>query len=420
MSGSPTHDVLIVGAGPHALTMARYLACAGMSATVLGDEDWCAAWRRRMRRLDVGMLRSHHTQHPDPDQYALARFGGDPIQAWAGPWSTPTTDIFNRFCDHIVGAHGLGDVLVRDRALRILPGAGGLRVRTQAGAEIHARHVVLATNPARSRVPGWAAATSGSAPPGRIVHSDDLALDDQAVHGERVLVVGGGLTGAGIAVGAARRGAHATLATRRPLVIRVADAESNWHGPARLRGYFAERDPERRLRMSRDARGGGSVTPAVADELRELVEAGSATLRAASEIECATWRDGAFDALIDGRTQRFEHIWLATGHALSALDEPLLHDIADAHRAHLVDGLPALDDACRWPGTELHLMGALAELQLGPLARNLAGARMAADRVISRLAPGAPAAYPRPAPTPMGRRSRRTAAAPSATQRTAA
>ena len=389
--------MLIVGSGPHALTMSRYLACAGASATVLADDGWCERWQARMERLDVGMLRSHHTQHPEPDHYALARFGGDPVQAWAGPWSTPTTDVFERFCGHLVATHALDTALVRDRALRIVPMKRGLRVLTQAGREYRARRVVLATNAMRPVRPGWSAAAAGGAPRGRIVHSDELDLRDLRLAGERILVVGGGLTAAGIAAGAVRRGARVVLVARRPLAIRVADAESNWHGPARLRPYFAEPDPERRLEMSSAARSGGTITPALAWELRDAVQAGSAELLEGHEVACAAWQDGAFGVVLDGEPRRCDRIWLATGHELSVAGEPLLHDVTAARPARIVGGRPVLDEACRWPGTELHLMGALAELQLGPLARNLAGARMAADRIVSCVEPRARAEYARPA-----------------------
>lgn len=44
-------------------------------------------------------------------------------------------------------------------------------------------------------------------------------------------------------------------------------------------------------------------------------------------------------------------------------------------------GAPVLDDSLQWaPG--LHVMGAGAELVLGPTARNISGARMAAQRLV--------------------------------------
>jgi hypothetical protein len=47
--------------------------------------------------------------------------------------------------------------------------------------------------------------------------------------------------------------------------------------------------------------------------------------------------------------------------------------------------LPVLDEHLRWPGCELFVMGGLAALQLGPVARNLYGARMASGRIVPAL-----------------------------------
>lgn len=401
-----TSDVLIVGAGPHALTLSRYLAKAGIRPLVFDVDGWCERWRGRLERLDVRMLRSHHTQHPEPDQYALARFGGDPIQKWAGPWSTPTTDIFDRFCAHLIDKHALAHVLRRDRVVQIEQLEDVLRVRTQHGGEHFARRVVLATNPMCPLRPGWATAAAVRAPDGRLIHSDELDLRALALAGERVLVVGGGLTGAGIAVAAMQRGAHVTVAARRALELRVADAESNWHGPARLRPFFAEPDPVQRREMCRAARGGGTVTPPLAWALRKAAHDGTAELLEGHEVRHASWQDGAFSVLLDYQPRRFDRIWLATGHDVAVDAEPLLDRIASSHPARVVGGLPVLDSACRWPGTALHLMGALAELQLGPLARNLAGARMAADRIICAIDPLAAAEYPQPPRPPSNERPR--------------
>jgi hypothetical protein len=62
----------------------------------------------------------------------------------------------------------------------------------------------------------------------------------------------------------------------------------------------------------------------------------------------------------------------------------------------LAGGLPVLDACCRWPATEVHLMGELAALQAGPLAPNLAGARIAAERIVSAMATLPDLQYPIP------------------------
>ncbi len=47
-------------------------------------------------------------------------------------------------------------------------------------------------------------------------------------------------------------------------------------------------------------------------------------------------------------------------------------------------GYPVVDRALRWH-PRIHVTGALAELELGPAARNIAGARMASERLLQHL-----------------------------------
>jgi hypothetical protein len=63
------------------------------------------------------------------------------------------------------------------------------------------------------------------------------------------------------------------------------------------------------------------------------------------------------------------------------MEQPLLAEILDAYPLSVVNGLPVLDEYLRWRGCELFVMGGLAGLQVGPVARNLSGARMAGERI---------------------------------------
>jgi len=63
----------------------------------------------------------------------------------------------------------------------------------------------------------------------------------------------------------------------------------------------------------------------------------------------------------------------------------MFKEMLETHPLEIVKGLPVLDKHLRWPGGELFLTGGLAALQVGPVARNLSGARMACDRFVSAI-----------------------------------
>ena len=69
--------------------------------------------------------------------------------------------------------------------------------------------------------------------------------------------------------------------------------------------------------------------------------------------------------------------------AFDASADPVLAAIGHQHPSACHGGLPGWPDL-RWPGTGVHLMGAYAGLLVGPIPRNLAGARHAAPRIADR------------------------------------
>ncbi|MGB7056343.1 MAG: hypothetical protein WBD58_01430 [Geitlerinemataceae cyanobacterium] len=83
--------------------------------------------------------------------------------------------------------------------------------------------------------------------------------------------------------------------------------------------------------------------------------------------------------------QPIDRIWLATGSTLDVSHWSLLSDIRATHPLHLVNGLPILDTHLRLAGCDLFVMGGAAALQLGPVARNLFGAKLASERIVSAL-----------------------------------
>lgn len=60
---------------------------------------------------------------------------------------------------------------------------------------------------------------------------------------------------------------------------------------------------------------------------------------------------------------------------------PLLRQLLDQKPIELINDFPVLTSDLRWPGTNVHLMGGLSALQLGPAARNLFGGLEAAKRI---------------------------------------
>ncbi|MDY7023879.1 MAG: FAD-dependent oxidoreductase, partial [Cyanobacteriota bacterium] len=202
--------------------------------------------------------------------------------------------------------------------------------------------------------------------------------------GERVLVVGGGLTSAHLALGMMARGATVTLMVRRQLREKLFDTEPGWLGPKYLKPFEAESCWKLRSQSIQQARDGGSITPSLMMQLRRAIRQGKLISWENCQVKAAIWENN-WRVNCDRAEVEFDRIVLATGTKFDATQHPLLQNILPVYPTEIIDGLPVLDRHLRLPGYELFIMGGLAALQLGPVARNLAGARMASGRIVPAL-----------------------------------
>lgn len=354
----------MVGAGPHALTAVSYLlpadpTLAGRIA-IADPAPWLSAWDDRFTRLGLTGLRSACVHHPDPRPYALVELAETSRRTaeLTGPAGAPSTALFADFCRGLVARHDL-------ETARIPLAVTGLHPRTDGAVDVklgddrlRARHVVLAVGGARPHVPVLGAVHSDAVQPGLVRP------------GQQVVVIGGGLTAAHLALRAAQCDARVLLVVRSPLRQRVMDVEAIWLGHALP--AFAALPSEQRAAALRRARP-GTVPPPVLTALRR---------ESRIQVRVADVHSIADDGVLleDGTRLDAEHIWLGTGHAYDARAHPLTAQLLAEVPIPLVDGLPVLDEDLSWGGTAVHVTGGLAALEIGPAARGLAGARMAAER----------------------------------------
>ena len=247
-----------------------------------------------------------------------------------------------------------------------------------------------------------------------------------SAHRRRLLIVGCGLSGVQLASEARRRGwRHVTLLSRGPLAVRPFDIPDEWVQrhfscallPCETAFFGGDTYGERRAILAR-ARPGGSITPTAHDELTRAAAAATpqVDVHEAAVVARAEWCARSEELVVllarsrtsssgtcaadikreegegeqGGRpleattTVRADAAWLATGHHLDAALVVPLSTLRARRPRPLHDGLPELTSSLRWDEhTDLWVAGALAALQLGPDAFNLAGAGLSAARIVS-------------------------------------
>lgn len=389
--GTEAIDWLIVGGGIHGTHIAaRLVGEAGLDpARLLIVDDrprLLARWRARTANTGMRHLRSPAVHHLDLDPWDLKRFasGGHRLGGFAPPYARPALALFDAHCDRVVERYHLAARHRIDRAEAIALADDGARVELASGDRLDAARVVLALGPGdQTAWPDWARALAAGGGP--VVHAFDpgVAITED-LPGARLAVVGGGITAAQIALRfVGRRAVH--LVSRHPLRIHDFDSDPGWIGPKYLAGFSRIDDPARRRALITAARHRGSVSPGVHRAVMRARDAGTLGW-CEGPITGAERVGDTIRLTVDGAAIEVDRVILATGFAARRPGGALVDALA-ADLPYAPCGFPLVDRHLRWH-PRLCVSGGLAELELGPVARNIVGARHAARRILP-LAAGA-------------------------------
>ncbi|XP_065097194.1 uncharacterized protein [Paramisgurnus dabryanus] len=513
-------DVLIIGGGPHALTLAtlllnpdqpicqsneeilqgiqlskskaksgchknkkrqpakavletenkgKHLSCPPLHFKVVDSYGrWTSLWESQFTALGIPHLRSHMLVHTDPfnkkalQEFVLVQnrteelhclpeqiyiqdenaFFNDNrlgkrdkklLSATNGLqknlyFSLPGTQLSIDFFQEQVRKYDLDSVLIRATADRITPvltedesKVKFFNVMLNTGEKVEAKTVVMATGPSRAQmanIPSWVEAIQESYPEGSLQHTVQLMhyfCTHEEINetgpppvchmGQRVMVVGGGLTSAHIISIALKQGAsHVTWVLRKHLQLKqfdVGDIESligryshiehgiKMDGLAFLRQFYNERSLHKRIAMIKQARKGGAVTPEAYTQLQPFIQSGQLLIRTYCQVTEAKWcyRSQSWRvSLCNGEQWSGEKIWLATGCKLNVNQDPLLADVMRKFPIQVLEGWPCITESLQWkPECPLYLMGQYAALQVGPHALNLAGGQAASIRIFQNI-----------------------------------
>lgn len=313
----------------------------------------------------------------------------------------------------MAGRYNLGGQLIRKETLQDIDygevrgvsvnGAKLFTVTTDATRRYYAKTVVLAVGPANTpKIPPLPSApltASGTLPQAchsmQIKEFPDLIVKSRIAAGKstNVLIIGGGLTSAQLAVLALKRGVTKIwLLMRGPLRVKHFDVDLSWMGKYKnaeqARFWTADSDIER-LQIIKEARGGGSLTPTYHKKVKKYIASGHIELHTNTSLVDAEMKE------IDGsrfwaikteppiaEVPLFDYIYFATGIQTDFACLPYLQTMLQKYPIHGHGGFPCINEDLMWKdGVPLFLAGRLGALQLGPAAPNIGGAKVAAERV---------------------------------------
>ena len=403
-------DIAIIGAGVQALTLTTHLlqkSAKHYRKFLVFDpsQTWLSQWQQQFAAQQIPSLRSPAVHHPDPNPHQLRTFAENRQNELFPPYDRPGTKLFNDFCDEVIRRWKLADQVYPAKVIQILPIQRASRSRFQlvfdTGETIIARKVVLATGSGKVQLPDWVEKITSDYPSDRLCHSQQVNLNNVQssaelqvprplnqlkLTGERILIVGGGLTSGHLAKGALNLGATVTLMTRKQLQSKIFDADPGWLGPKYLKDFHAETDWYERYQQIQQARNGGSITPEMMLQLSQASHEGKVRINECCQVRDAQWQNNLWQIHCHDRSRhQFNRIWLATGTKFNVAEHPLLKDVLETYPTEIVNGLPVLDEHLRLPKSNFFIMGGLAALQIGPVARNIGGGKMACQRIVPAI-----------------------------------
>ncbi len=397
-------DWLIVGGGVHGTYLSFYLTrvkgVARDSLRVLDPErEPMARWNARAANTGMAFLRSPHAHNLDHDPWSIVTFAatkaGKPLAAYIPLHNRPSTALFTAHTRWLVERHALDQLRVVGRSDGLERIDGGWRVSYESGS-LDAHQVILAFGlDENTHWPQWACELREAG--GTVDHIFMPGFDRAALPAwDQIAVIGGGITAAQTALALSGRApGTVTLLMRHAPRIHHFDSELGWIKGALLEEFERETDFDRRAAIIRQARHRGSMPPDVYEALQAAVANGRLNVRQTEVIHAEHDGAGVRLDLASSDALRVDRVLLATGFEPARPGGAWLDRAIAAYGLPVAgSGYPIIDKALRW-ADGLLVSGPLAELEIGPTARNIVGARLAAERIATVIHPPKPQRQPR-------------------------
>ena len=385
-----TLDWLIIGGGIHGVHLAaRLLGEAQVSPDsvriVDPAEKLLDRWRSCTEVTGMTHLRSPSVHNLDLSPSSLLQFGGKRRRSipslFAPPYDRPALSLFDEHCDRVIERFEIDSIHIRDRAERCEVLEEEVNVHLAQGPSLRSKQIVLAVG--ASEQPDWPSWAPREQP--RVNHVFEPGFPGLPEHAASVAVVGGGISACQVALRLASEGRKVHLVSRHAIRKHQFDSDPGWLGPKFMAGFKREQDVDRRREMIAAARHRGSISPDVARALHFAIQKDELSWHEGEVLELDVRDDQVHLRLCADDEVSVDHVLLATGFAAHRPGGSLVDSLVESASLPCAScGYPIVDRSLRWH-PRVFVSGPLAELELGPTSRNIAGARRAADVLVSSL-----------------------------------
>ncbi len=383
---------LIVGGGVHGTYLSNALIRQRVThrsdLRVLDPHDEpLREWKKCTSNVGMKFLRSPKVHHLDLEPFSLKHYvecESCEERNYIPPNDRPSLELFNRHAENVINRNGLKKLRINDAAVKIEPGRSFHSVYG-SNQTLKTRNIVIAVGNGKPFWLDWASMikTDGA----KIMHVLDNCyckkrIPEQAV----VAVVGGGMSAVQTAISLASPNREVVLISPHSIRINNYDSDPGWMGPKYLRKFRSEPNYEIRRRWISEARNRGSVTHELYRNFALLRKKKRCRFFAEKVVLAdPISTDMILLHLESGEITAANAIVLATGFEQDVPGGVMISDLAKDPGFRCAScGFPIPDRHLKW-WDGIYLSGTLAELEIGPSAPNLIGARMAANKIVSEM-----------------------------------
>ncbi|MBM4763150.1 FAD/NAD(P)-binding protein [Bacillus sp. B15-48] len=390
------YEWVIIGGGIQGVTLAVFLLKTGKTkvdklAIIDRNHEPLANWKRNTKIISMPYLRSPAVHHIDVAPFSLHSFVKKGYYkestAFYGKYKRPSLELFNDHCEHLVNDLSLKSSWVHGHVQKAFKIKDGWQLQLENGREIRGKKLVLAIGIGEQlNMPDWAMDLDRKSPT-RVYHIFDKTMPDFDSLELPITIVGGGISSIHAVLKLSELyPSQVTLLKRHSFRIHDFDSDPGWLGPKRQTAFHKEGNYVNRREAIINARNRGSIPHDLYIKVLNRVKRKSLAVEEGEVVrgEEKNGRVYLYDK-DDKMIVKTGTVLLATGFLPSLPGSDWIKPMIEKMELPCAEcGYPIVSKALQW-GPDLYVVGALAELEMGPIARNISGARQAAERIVNYL-----------------------------------
>lgn len=346
-------------------------------------------WIQCTNKIAMPHLRSPSVHHIDVDAFSLerqAKLNLSEQDQLLGHYARPSLPLFNEHSLGVLEDIQIEKAWLRGKACGIKKATGAWEVQLEDGRSFKAEKVALAMGISEHPIwPDWARSIKDSG--ANIEHIFSENIQSLANVSTNITIVGGGISAAHLSLRLADKfPGHVTLLTRNRLKVKKFDSDPGWLGPKFMSTFTQLKDYTDRRKMIANARHKGSMTSELNIKLKSKEKSGSLNI-IYDEVNHAKYEEDIIHLTLKSNEQiSCSSVILATGfHSIPPGIKWLSPFIKKQNLECAACGFPIVSPSSLEWDENLYVLGALAELEVGPVSRNISGARRSAERIVNSL-----------------------------------